>query len=155
MVSRRAPGYACLTGLRSRRRGTVAWPVNPAGDGCGAVMRSAPFGLAAVTPEQAWHDALIGAVLTHGHPNGYYPAAALALMICQLRGGTPLPAAAGSALARLRAEGAPARPVASALAAAVEQARRGRPTPQAIEGLGGGWTGQQALAIAVYVALSY
>ena len=45
LYAQRAPGNACLSGLRSGRRGTPAAPANPGSKGCGTVMRSAPFGL--------------------------------------------------------------------------------------------------------------
>jgi ADP-ribosylglycohydrolase len=154
MTAVRAPGNACLSGLTQRRMGTLAHPANPSSKGCGAVMRAAPFGLAAEIAEQAWQQAIAGAVLTHGHPSGYLSAVALAWIVWQLLHGAPLPIAVESALDRLRADGAPAGECVSALSHAIAFAGTDRASPQSVQRLGGGWVGEQALAIGVYAALT-
>jgi ADP-ribosylglycohydrolase len=116
-------------------------------------MRSAPFGLAARTPEQAWQQAIAGAVLTHGHPSGYLSAAALAWIIRLLADGYPLSEAVHSALDRLDQHGPDAAETSAALAAALDLAAAGPLAAETLQSLGGGWTGEEALAIAVYAAL--
>jgi ADP-ribosylglycohydrolase len=67
--------------------GTMDKPLNNS-KGCGGVMRSAPAGLIAGSDEKAEERAaLLGAqvsVITHGHPLGYLPGAALAHIVWQL-----------------------------------------------------------------------
>ncbi|WP_460369491.1 ADP-ribosylglycohydrolase family protein, partial [Actinocorallia lasiicapitis] len=85
----RAPGNACLSGLRSGVRRTRAEPANPDSKGCGGVMRSAPFGLvAAHTAEQAFELAAECAAQTHGHPTGYLASGAFAAITRHLLDGT-------------------------------------------------------------------
>ncbi|WP_063765192.1 ADP-ribosylglycohydrolase family protein [Nonomuraea candida] len=71
LYSRRAPGNACLSGLRHPFPGPSAWgrpgPVNPGSKGCGTVMRSAPFGLIARPPQ---HPGTPGALGAPGGPAG-------------------------------------------------------------------------------------
>jgi ADP-ribosylglycohydrolase len=62
---------------------------------------------------------------------------------------------AAVAVARRLVEAAPdSDETAAALAAAVALAARGVPTPEDLEELGGGWVGEEALAIAVACALT-
>ena len=84
MFARRAPGSTCLSALES---GT------PVADskGCGGVMRVAPIGLFFANgnyprKEQSEIDRLgaEAAAITHGHPLGYIPAAALVHIISLL-----------------------------------------------------------------------
>lgn len=155
MTAVRAPGNACLSGLASRRPGTRATPANPNSKGCGAVMRAAPFGLAAASPEHAWQDAITGSVLTHGHPSGYLPAAALAWIVRTLLDGAALPEAVHSAIDRATQAGPDAAETVTALRAAQILAAQPPFTPEKLQSLGGGWTGEQALAIAVYAATAH
>ncbi|MEZ0075298.1 ADP-ribosylglycohydrolase family protein [Planotetraspora sp. GP83] len=80
LYSRRAPGNARLSGLRADLGPLAApgtpGPVNPGSKGCGTVMRSAPFGLAARDARDAFDLAARCAQITHGHPTGYLAAGA-------------------------------------------------------------------------------
>jgi ADP-ribosylglycohydrolase len=67
-----------------QRRGTLEHPANPGSKGCGAVMRSAPFGLVRPGLEDTWQMAAECAVFTHGHPSGYLAAAAFAWTIGEI-----------------------------------------------------------------------
>ncbi len=71
--ARRAPGNTNLGALRSQasewRTPSVEHPPNNS-KGCGAIMRSAPLGLAAASREEAFEAARDTAVVTHGHPSG-------------------------------------------------------------------------------------
>ncbi|KLL12941.1 crystallin [Protofrankia coriariae] len=151
LYARRAPGNACLSGLRMPRMGTPARPANPTSKGCGAVMRSAPFGLLPTSPEAAWTLAAECAVLTHGHPSGYLAAAAFAWIINVVADGHTLVAAVESALGRLASE-RDGGEVAAALRTALAVAADGAPTPERVEFLGAGWVAEEALAIAVHCA---
>ena len=154
--SARAPGNTCLRALMSSLDGdplpTIAAPPNDS-KGCGAVMRSAPFGLVAGTPEAAFTWARDAAVLTHGHPSGYLSAGYFAAVVHGLARDVALPEAMRTADDRLARERG-----ASETIAAVQVARRlacdGLPSPERIERLGGGWVGEEALGIALLCALT-
>ena len=154
LYARRAPGNACLSGLESGRMGTPADPVNPDSKGCGAVMRSAPFGLhPRVTAGEAFEMGVECAVLTHGHPSGYLAAGALAAMVNGLvNTDLELVAAVELALSLLRE-----RPHHEEVTAALEGALFADrdATPETVERLGAGWVAEEALAIGVYAALAH
>lgn len=151
----RAPGTTCLSALRATRagaRGTVEHPINDS-KGCGGVMRAAPAGIVAADVADAFSLGCALAALTHGHPSGYLPAGVLAAAVHLIIAGAALDDALDVALSHARG-----RPGHAETADAVETGRalasRGRPGPEDLESLGGGWTGEEALAIAVAAALS-
>jgi ADP-ribosylglycohydrolase len=118
--------------------------------GCGAVMRAAPM---ALLGEDGFAFAVGTGLLTHGHPSGFLSAGALAHLVHLLLAGATLPDAVAATRAKLLGWDDSAEQVA-ALDAAVELAGEG-PTPETLESrLGGGWTGEEALAIAVCAALA-
>jgi ADP-ribosylglycohydrolase len=154
--ARRAPGNTCLAALaQSFTRGRLATVEDPpnGSKGCGAVMRSAPFGLAARDRAEAFREARDAGVLTHGHPSGYLSAAYFAAVVFDVARDAPLADAMRRAdeLLAVEAESGETR-------AAIEGARRvaahGAPSRAALEGLGGGWVGEEALAIAIACALT-
>ncbi|MFE7270450.1 ADP-ribosylglycohydrolase family protein [Streptomyces sp. NPDC057623] len=158
LYARRAPGNACVSGVAQMyapdpglaldgRPGEV----NPDSKGCGAVMRSAPFGLLN-TADPAFAMAARAAQITHGHPTGYYAAGALAAIVAHVLAGESL---AGAVLRTLRLlRGHPGHEETSAaLTEALDLAERGAPTAEKVESLGEGWVAEQALAIGVYCAL--
>ncbi|MBX6390955.1 MAG: ADP-ribosylglycohydrolase family protein, partial [Frankia sp.] len=164
LYARRAPGEACLSGLSAPKMGTLDAPANPDSKGCGAVIRSAPFGLLRREPEDAWRLAVECAVLTHGHPSGYLAAGALAWIIAlELEGASVLDAAT-SALRRLAEEpagGEVAGALRAALAAAGEiaagqagEALQPAQLAHQVQTLGAGWVAEEALAIAVFCAVT-
>lgn len=146
----RAPGSTCLAAMQSGQRGTVQAPLNDS-KGCGGVMRVAPVGLAGVAdPFQLGLDV---AALTHGHPSGYLPAGFFALLISQLLWGCPLSDAITTAQGRLALQ--PGHEETSdAVAHALTLAQLGPPRPGTVERLGGGWTGHEALAIALLCSIT-
>jgi ADP-ribosylglycohydrolase len=156
LYARRAPGNACLSGLYAGGRhpqvpapGSTG-PINPLSKGCGTVMRSAPFGLAQFDP---FETAARCSYLTHGHPTASLSAGAFASIIHDLVHGDSLEHAVRHALDRL--PGYPAHEeTLSALRTAVHLAGGSQPTAEAVESLGAGWVAEEALAIAVYCALT-
>ncbi|SDM55803.1 ADP-ribosylglycohydrolase family protein [Nonomuraea jiangxiensis] len=157
LYSRRAPGNACLSGLRRPFPGPSPLgrpgPVNPDSKGCGTVMRSAPFGLVTTDARAAFETAAACAQITHGHPTGYLAAGAFAAVVAGLMAGAALEPAVLRALELLAA--CPAHEETStALDAAVKLAAQGAPTPERVESLGGAWVAEEALAIGVYCALA-
>lgn len=162
LYSRRSPGKACLSGLRSG-----AWRsdefeefgadgraglVNPGSKGCGAVTRSAPFGLGGRSARVAFERAAECARITHGHPTGYLAAAAFAALIHFLVHGAGLREAVEGAL-ELLATCSGHEETSRALRAAVVLADGGGAAPEKVETLGAGWVAEEALAIAVYCAM--
>jgi ADP-ribosylglycohydrolase len=157
LYSQRAPGNACLSGLRADFPGPARpgepGPINPGSKGCGTVMRSAPFGLAAPDARSAFRLAADCAQITHGHPTGYYAAGAFAAIIHLLAHQTPLTDAITQALALL-AEHPGHEETTTAIEAALTLAATGDPTPEKLETLGAAWIAEEALAIPLYCALT-
>ncbi|WP_031166855.1 ADP-ribosylglycohydrolase family protein [Streptosporangium roseum] len=167
LYSRRAPGNACLSGLRHSKAVSPApfgepGPVNPGSKGCGTVMRSAPFGLRARSARHAFELAAECAQITHGHPTGYLAAGAFAAIVHFLMNdlatdhsatdSPPLAHAVRRTMDLLSA--CPSHEeTTGALRAAVSLAAEGAPSPEKVESLGGAWIAEEALAIAVYCAL--
>jgi ADP-ribosylglycohydrolase len=157
LYARRAPGSACLSGLAAGRMGTPAQPQNPDSKGCGAVMRSAPFGLhPSAAPADVFALAVECATQTHGHPSGYLAAGAFAAIIRGLLDEQSLRAALDGAL-DLLANHPGHDEVSTALRRAMTLAetpdQRLAPGPHDVERLGAGWVAEEALAIGVYCAL--
>jgi ADP-ribosylglycohydrolase len=159
--ARRAPGNTCVSALQAR--GGLGDAANNDSKGCGGVMRAAPvgflFGGDLSQPHQGTARAFAMSVeiaaLTHGHPSGQLPAGVLAAMIHEIayRGAT-LDDALATAHSLLR-EKPRYEETLAALEAAQELAGEGSPHAEKVESLGGGWVAEEALAIAVYAALSY
>jgi len=148
-----APGTTCLSALRAGGRGTMQRPANDS-KGCGGVMRVAPIGLLASSPEDAAELAARAAALTHGHPSGYWSAAAMAAMVrMSLDGSEPAEAARRATAIISGKKGA--KETVEMIDAALNVASAAAPNHrQAIALLGdGGWCGQDALAIGLYSAL--
>ena len=169
LFSQRAPGGTCLGALLSGRMGSLREPANYS-KGCGGMMRVAPVGFVGAfgrryddVPEDAalWQAAKIAAI-THGHPMGYMSAAMLAEMIrlITLENGMTLEEIALAALEKterlLGADEAPAGMTLHGLTRkAIALSHEEVDDVRAIHSLGGGWVGEEALAIGLYCALKY
>lgn len=166
LKNRRSPGNACLTGLATGEMGTVKRPVNPDAKGCGAVMRSAPFGLIPhLEPETVYKLSADAASLTHGHPAARQSAGVFSLVIHALSSGQSLRAAAESALGHLRGgilrKGEDPDPdvvarLQAALRLAADMPGGGDVlSPEdLVSELGEGWVAEEALAVALYAVLA-
>ncbi len=155
--ARRAPGRTCVSALSARTMGTMEEPLNHS-KGCGGVMRVAPIGLLGSDARTAFKVGCEAAAITHGHPSGYYSAGAFAAIIHNLTTGLELPEAIEGALRILDDDRTnPGHEECSrAIRGAVSLAEDTRvaPSPESIEQLGRGWVGEEALAMALYAALS-
>jgi ADP-ribosylglycohydrolase len=155
--SSRAPGNTCLSALRGEEMGEMQRPLNSS-KGCGGVMRVAPVGLVAEDEEQAFSLGCEAAAITHGHPSGYYSAGCFAAIVYHLTEGRSLPEAIELALRILeRPENDEHEECAEAVHRAVALWRAGilmKQSPEMVERLGGGWVGEEALAISLYCALA-
>jgi len=173
LYASRAPGNACMSGIANfpQPPAPAPWgaagPVNPQSKGCGTVMRSAPFGLLGLGPEQAFALAVDCAQLTHGHPTGYVAAGAMAALVDRLVSGAPVHEALGGTIHYLRRQVSGGQETVEALSRAgdvAEDVRRhsaaagGIAAPSGadfaeIERVGLGWIAEECLAMAVFCLL--
>lgn len=153
-----APGNTCLAGARAIERGTP-WQSSGvrSSDGCGAVMRIVPLGIA-LSGEALIEAARVSALTTHAHPNALEAAIAGAWILRRLlEGGDLSPALVGAArdlLERLALGG----DVARSLDEALEQAARPELEWLDEDGLwpgDGGWRSGSALGLALVAALRW
>lgn len=164
----RAPGTTCLSALRTGKMGGTDAPLNSS-KGCGGVMRVAPLALhykPGTDPDQRALDmdgAEIAAI-THGHPLGYLPAAILTHIISlgvYGREGLTLREAvdeAWAAVSDLFKGKVPKNDLAAMedlIVKAETFAAREGSDEEHIRAIGEGWTGDEALAVAVYCSLRY
>lgn len=149
---RRAPGTTCVTALRSGHAGSVAHQLNFS-KGCGGVMRVAPVGLA-FAGDKAFEIGAECAALTHGHPSGYLAAGFLAALVSQTVRGGGLEASVAAARMTLQ-RWDHHRETLNAVDQAVELAASARPPAQVVAQIGGGWVGEEAIAIALYCGLKF
>ena len=147
---RRAPGNTCLRAMAQGGTGEPDEPINSS-KGCGGVMRAAPAGFLDWDAPQRFRLGCDIAALTHGHPSGYLPAGVLAATIGGLLDGEPLDRSLDAAERILETWRAHDETLA-AVRAGRRVAAAGPPTPETLEQLGGGWTGEEALAIAIACA---
>ncbi|MDE7399187.1 MAG: ADP-ribosylglycohydrolase family protein [Oscillospiraceae bacterium] len=159
MFSQRAPGNTCLSSLES---GT------PVADskGCGGIMRVAPIGLFFANghwnQKQDWIDRLgaEAAAITHGHPLGYIPAAALVHIISLLVKNddiSVLDAVADSVVCmrKLFGDSEHVERFHRLMEKSSSLAFSSADDLDAIHQLGEGWVAEETLAIAAFCAIRY
>jgi len=146
--TRRAPGLTCLSALeQSPHFGATA---RNDSKGCGTIMRVAPVALM-VPRHQVRSMAMETSALTHGHRTGQLAAAAWAEMLAEVAGGADLEDCAES-IAGIYARMEGGDETARAIRAALDAPRDG--AAETVEALGGGWTAEEALSIALYACLA-
>lgn len=151
---REAPGMTCLAALRSGTCGRLGEPINDS-KGCGGVMRAAPAGFLipgvelGTAPGEAYHLGCEIAAITHGHRLGIHPSGLLAAIIHRLCVGSSIDAAIDETIHLAPDD------LASLIVRACDLGRHGPPAPADIAThLGGGWVGEEALAIAVACSIA-
>lgn len=162
LFSRRAPGNTCLDALRSGGTGTIEKPINQS-KGCGGVMRVAPIGIYFNDRDQDIKEiARIGAeaaAITHGHPLGWIPAAALVQIIHEISQNDErvLDAVlhALNTVDEMWPETEDRIYFTKLIEKAIDLASEDRNDIAAIHKLGEGWVAEETLAIAVYCAIKY
>ena len=167
LFSPRAPGNTCISALQAQRNGApLPDPERPINNskGCGGVMRAAPVGLLRAPQANLRTVAVEGAnaaAVTHGHPLGWLPAAALACIVrmcayperpMSLRE-TVL--AAVDTAASVFAGREHTDTFTGLMRLAVSLSANTESDLDNIHRLGEGWVGEEALAIAVYSALRH
>lgn len=152
MRLRQAPGLTCLGALAAGGHGTIDKPINDS-KGCGGVMRSAPVGLLpGILPSAAFDLGAGTAAFTHGNPDGWASAGAMAALVRLLVTGHTLESAIG--IVSLLCPSQAAR-TAFLLGDALAASRGPALSPEdMVSRLGAGWVGEEALAVGVYAALS-
>lgn len=168
LYHRRAPGQTCLDALNAGN--SIA---DNDSKGCGALMRLAPVGLFVTSSPNrpAQVDADLGpadsphletvfkaavrlSALTHGHPSGQLPGGVFAVIVHLLLIGYELPNAIRQALVELK-KYPDHQETLAAIELAIDLAHtQSLPQHQAIDRLGQGWVAEEALAIAIYCALT-
>lgn len=162
--NRRAPGNTCLSALQCGMMGTIEKPINDS-KGCGGVMRAAPVGLFGSMDNGSVKEkakllyvfklGCKSAAITHGHPSGYLPAGCLALIIANIISGQSIENAIKQTLPILKTHmGHEETLAAIKLALDFWKKKKLTPCPETIEKMGGGWVGEEALAISLYCALA-
>ncbi len=160
LYARRAPGLTCLSALEAARdpRSDQQFGLVASNDskGCGGVMRSAPFGLVlGGLARWQFETAAEAAGYTHGHRTGRIAAGAFAAIVGGIVRGDKLEKAVTDAI-RLAAHYEGHEETTRALQRATAIARdEPKATVGALESLGEGWVAEEALAMAVYVALTH
>ena len=177
LFSLRAPGNTCIAALRAIDAGKE---VHNDSCGCGGVMRTAPIALICYLHdyhggnlEYCDRAAAQVARITHLHPLGFLPSAVLNDILMQILAGKAVDSAS---LCQVVQEAAGRLPSIVSyddektyaelwpghvarqqeiLAQALDLAHTDKPDVEAIESIGGGWTGHEALAIAVYSAVKH
>ena len=131
--------------------GSIEEPINRS-KGCGAVMRVAPAGLLSDEPSSAFKlGAELGA-LTHGHPTGCLAAGFLAALVCCILEGAEIGNAIGPAVEILITHDGHEETL-EAIHCASKLANARGPQADPAE-LGEGWVADEALAIALFCALT-
>jgi ADP-ribosylglycohydrolase/protein-tyrosine phosphatase len=144
----RAPGKTCMSSLQtSERFGDLA---RNNSKGCGTIMRVAPVALM-FERDQVRQMAIDTSALTHGHLTGQLAAAAWAEMLADVAVGNDLEESA-SRTAEIYAQLPGGEETARAIRAALVAPRDG--AAETVESLGGGWTAEEALSIALYACLA-
>lgn len=160
MNCRRAPGNTCLYALTSGKMGTIQEPINHS-KGCGGVMRTAPLGFTDAYGLPLLNGAKAAAI-THGHPLGWIPAGMLSDIVfkCIYGEKKPLKLIIEESLADTKNQFGESESMAYferliKKAIALSEAACEEDASTIEKELGGGWVGEEALAIAIYCCLKY
>lgn len=162
LYSPRAPGNTCLAAIRSGYAGSIEKPINNS-KGCGGVMRVAPIGLYFNDRGRDIKDicrfGAETAALTHGHPLGWMPAAALAQIIHEVSQDNAILLDAVlhslNTVDEMWPESKERSYFTGLIEKAIDLASEDMDDLDAIHQLGEGWVAEETLAIAVYCALKY
>jgi ADP-ribosylglycohydrolase/protein-tyrosine phosphatase len=151
----RAPGNTCLSALGTGGLGTLTKSINDS-KGCGGVMRVAPIGLVGskATTEEVFRLAAEAAALTHSHPSGYLSAGMMASIIHLVAQGLNLDAAINRSCGILSGYSGHEETLRAVKLAVNLASQHAGKHMAMIEQIGGGWVGEEALAIGLYAVLS-
>ena len=142
------PGRTCLSSLKAGIPGTIEKPVNES-NGCGGVMRVAPVGLMYDDPKKAFEVGAQCSALTHGGPNAYLPSGFHAAVVSNIKQGKSLEDAFNNSLEILKTY-ENHEDTYNLITKAIDLAKSDVSSDKAIEMLGHGFLGHEAMAIATY-----
>lgn len=151
--AQRAPGLTCLGSLKLiQKNGRIS---NNNSKGCGGVMRVAPIGMAFSEPDDAYCVGKMSALITHHHLDGFIPAGALARIISQIIfQDMTLFEAQADTLQFIKKE----EPDCNTVDLWDDMVKRYNNNKQFeyhnLEMLGQGWSGDEALVMSIYCALT-
>ncbi len=152
----RNPDPNCLAALQASEHAFGPARANNTSQDDAGLARVAPIGLFAPTvgdDAEVFRMAADAAAITHGHPNAFLAAGNFAVILAALARGTPLRTALIKANKQLTTHDHHAE-VAEAIITARRLAAEGPPGPVQVARLGDGAIASEALAIAIYSALS-
>lgn len=148
----RHPGTTCISALSAADAGSVDEPLNDS-PGCGGIMRIAPVGLVE-RPERAFETGVELAAITHGAAAAYLSAGFFADVVSRVaRGAALLQAVAETREVLLGFDDF--EETLEKVDVAVELFISDIHPVEAIQQIGEGWSGHEALGIALFAALSY
>jgi ADP-ribosyl-[dinitrogen reductase] hydrolase len=153
MLHLRSPGHTCLQ-YGDWADGTLEYSINSS-KGNGGAMRIAPLAYGIDNRWEAFKTACKFAAMTHGHPDGYVSAGALTSILHGILRGQSIWQSVDTTLEMLDQVNARESDTYRKLAMAVTWAETEPRQRERIEDLGRGFTGEEAVAIAVYSALSF
>lgn len=148
----RSPGSSCISALLNPKQGSIKDPINNS-KGCGGVIRVSPAGLF-YGQKTAFDSAAEFAALAHGHPTGYLAAGSLASIISRIIEGEDIETSIENTLSELKKRPSH-QECAQSLYLALKLNDKGISDIDAISKIGEGWTGEEALAIAVFCSLKH
>lgn len=150
--AQRAPGMTCIGSLSRGIQGSIESPINNS-KGCGGVMRVAPVGLMYYkNAKLAFEVGARCAALTHGSPEAYLSAGVHACVISNILQGKSVEKSVDCALEILKNYKG-YKGVYDLIKEAQMLAKTDMNPKKAIELLGEGWNGDEAIAISLYCAL--
>jgi ADP-ribosylglycohydrolase len=154
LYRRKSPGETCISSIKSNKIGTISNPQNNS-KGCGGVMRVAPVGLLYYkNPENAFKVGADIAALTHGHPSGYLPAGVLSSIIAYIVQGEDIYSSVTKSVDILKKYENHEETL-NSIEKAIYFAKTDIKETEVLDKIGWGWTGEEAIAIAIYSALKY
>ena len=149
----RAPGRTCLEGI-ARMEGGVHWSQSgiARSKGCGSAMRAAPIGLFyRHDPQKLREVAHATGICTHGHPTADAACIGAAYLVKLALDGTP----PNHMIPRLLAFTQGISQEFDQAIRKVEECLPWEDEEEALEHLGQGWVGEEAVALALYCFLRY
>ena len=159
LYSRRAPGNTCLSALMAIERHEMP---NNDSCGCGGVMRTAPLAILDYLHGYAGGEynycnmvAAEAARITHLHPLGFLPSAVLNIVKAALERLPSIQSEPDGNKTYGELWPMEVTKLENVILKALMLAKTDMPDVEAIERIGGGWTGHEALAIAIYSAVKH
>ena len=152
LYQRKLPGITCLNALSYHIPGKVGQKLNNSA-GNGGAMRIAPIGiLYHKNPELAFTIGMKSAALTHSHPNAYLPAGYLAALIANIINNQNFNEALANTLKILR-KYPESENFLKKINSAKNLSNKNLQDEEAINLIGLGATGDEAIAISIYSIL--